>query len=225
MESPELKALLFSETRMAKVLSALDFDPATPSRILGDDFVVQPRTSPKLVADYYQNLHEHNDAYQDNNWLVSEYENFADAARGGIVAEIGCGNGKFAKMIAPEVKSVIAFDWAKSPSMSELPENVSFAQGDIREIEIPNVDVLCSADVLEHFTPTDLVPLISKFSAASKKQYHVIACYDDGHSHLTVMPPAAWLALFWRFSPSFAIHKVAFRRHNPKQIICVITSR
>lgn len=224
MELPEMRALLFSETRMARVLNAVGFDPAVPSKVLGDDLVVQPRTSPNLSADYYQQLHDHDAGYQENNWLVSERENFLASARGGTLAEIGCGNGKFTKLAAAEVNRVLAFDWARSPSLLDLPENVTFVQGDVRQQAIPNVDVLCSADVLEHFTPNDLSPLIAKFSAAAVKQYHVIACYDDSHSHLTVMPPGAWLALFWQHCPDAKLRRIDCRRKRSDQLICVITN-
>lgn len=217
-------ALITSETRHAKLLHASGVRIEKPETYIDASIVRRPRLSFDLSADYYQHLHDDDRAYQENNWLISEEDQIVKLSKGRSIAEIGCGNGQFTKLIADKIKKVYAFDWARSPSLADLPENVRFIQGDIRKTEIPNVDVLCSADVLEHFPPNDLPPLIAKFSAAAKVQHHVIACYDDGHSHLTVMPPSAWLALFWRFSSSSAIHKVECRRNNPKQIICSITA-
>ncbi|AEG53125.1 class I SAM-dependent methyltransferase [Sinorhizobium meliloti] len=158
-----------------------------------------------------------------NNWLVSEIETIL-AKKPQIVVEIGCGNGAFAKEIAPSVREVHAVDWALSPNFVDRPENVHFFKADVTRDEIPSGDVTCSADVLEHFNPLDLTKVVAKCVASSPLQHHVIACYDDGHSHLTVMPPAAWLALFWRYCPTVRLSRVECRRNNPRQLVCVIST-
>ncbi|MBP2462075.1 MULTISPECIES: class I SAM-dependent methyltransferase [unclassified Rhizobium] len=187
--------------------------------------VKRPRNGAGLLASYYQDLHEGNDAYRENNWLTSELNEILSISGNGRVVEIGCGNGQFTAIIAPHVAVVHAFDWAKSDYMEAPPENVTFHHGDVRIQPIPQADVVCSADVLEHFAPTDLAPVVAKFCSAGAAQHHVIACYDDGHSHLTVMPPSAWLALFKRFCPTAYIQRIECRRNNAEQLVCVISTK
>lgn len=222
---PANSALVASETRHADLLVKLGFRVESPATYPNASTVKRPRSGANLQSSYYQDLHEGNDAYQENNWLTSELNEILLISGKGTVVEIGCGNGQFTRIVAPRVASVHAFDWAKSKYMESPPSKVSFHHGDVRNQVIPQADVVCSADVLEHFAPKDLAPLVAKFCSAASGQHHVIACYDDGHSHLTVMPPSAWLALFKRFCPTAYIQRIECRRNKADELVCVISTK
>lgn len=218
------EAFIASETRQAEFLIKTGWRVESPLSCLIAGMVVRPRlTSSVISAAYYQHLHEEDPGYMGNNWLVSEIEAIL-SKKPEVVVEIGCGNGAFSKEIARSVRQVHAVDWALSPNFRDRPENVHFYKADVTRDEIPSGDITCSADVLEHFSPLDLPHVVAKCATSSPLQRHVIACYDDHHSHLTVMPPAAWLALFWRYCPSARIDRIECRRNNPKQIVCVISN-
>jgi hypothetical protein len=176
-----------------------------------------------ITKDAYQALHDKDPGYQANNWLVDHVETIA-AARPRVIAEVGCGNGRFVKAIAPRVERVLALDWARSPLLDPLPANAEFRATNVLTDEIPPADLCCSADVLEHFEPVALPSLIQKLNAAAPLNYHVIACYDDGHSHLSVLHPGQWLALFRIVSPAYRIAAVIPRRGRPDQVVCVISN-
>lgn len=172
-------------------------------------------------SDYYQKLHDENPAYQSNNWLA-EYASHLPIS--GTIVEIGTGNGAFARAIAKKASRVFAVDWAKSFKLAEMPSNVDFLQRDVLTDQIPPADLVCSADVLEHFSPDDLPNLLQRLTSASPHQFHVIACYDDGHSHQTVMPPSAWLALFHSVVADAELGLLHCRRNDPRQVVCAIAS-
>ncbi len=146
-------------------------------------------------ASYYQGLHEASEGYQKNNWLVGERP-LGEMIRGKTVIEIGCGNGRFLREASKVAKSVHGIDWAISPCMDGLPSNVTFSRTDLLSEPIPKADVLCSGDVLEHFPEDELDALIEKILLAAPAQHHVIACFDDNHSHLTIKKPDWWLRRF-----------------------------
>jgi predicted SAM-dependent methyltransferase len=83
---------------------------------------------------------------------------------------------------------------------------------------------VCSADVLEHIPGSAIDSVISKLTRAGRLQFHVIACYDDGHSHLAVYSPATWLALFRRHLPEAYIFDIKPRFDDPNRLICVISN-
>jgi len=184
---------------------------------------VKPAAVTRQASGYYQDLHENDQGYQINNWLVPELPLLKNAGARRIV-EIGCGNGRFIRAAAEVAESVIGIDFASSPLLNELPENAAFMQKDVVTEELPTGDLACSADVLEHFATDEIVNLAQKIHRIAPKQYHLIACYDDGHSHNTIMHPGAWLALFRSFSPKYKIADVRPRRNNPKQLVCVISN-
>jgi cyclopropane fatty-acyl-phospholipid synthase-like methyltransferase len=148
-----------------------------------------------LDAEYYQTLHEKNRAYQSNNWLVDQDRLFSIIG-GKSVLELGCGNGRFTAKAAAAASHVYGMDWARSPEFDDSPENVTFIEADALTVAMPSVDVACSGDVLEHFRPEDVPGVIAKLHGCATANYHVIACYDDKHSHLTVEPKEWWLAQF-----------------------------
>jgi SAM-dependent methyltransferase len=177
----------------------------------------------KLDAAYYQELHDTNVYYGINNWLL-EHLDCIIAARSKSVLEIGCGNGAAARAMSKHVERVFALDWARSPKLGLLPENCDFIQADVRSVELPSVDLVASADVLEHFTPIDVGEVLKKLHSTAAKNFHVISCYDDKHSHLTIAAPRYWLAAFRTLSPDYRLVKLAFRRGRPEEMVCCITN-
>lgn len=222
--SSELRALLSSEIRFSELLILL---AEAASGVLPEAvraaFVFEPRVRDVFNATFYQRLHREDHLYQENNWLLDDIDKIAETGCDTIV-ELGTGNGLFARSIAGYVRSVIAIDWAKSPLMSNLPSNCSFIQADISGDDLPRADLMCSADVLEHIPYEKLQHAVGRWVNLAPLQHHIIACYDDGHSHLTVMPPGFWLYLFKCFDPSFRLVKIEVRRNDPKQVVCTISN-
>jgi SAM-dependent methyltransferase len=193
-------------------------------------FVVDRRPSPiprcyptATTSNYYQQIHQSNDAYKINNWLVSEVDAILSVAPKSLL-EVGCGNGRFLAAIRDRVDKAMGVDWAKSPILDELGLSEHFELRDITRDELPKADLVCSADVLEHIAPDLLQPTLLRLHSAGREQYHVIACYDDGHSHLSIMDPDAWLQAFRVVSQRYQIVDVRRRRGDPAQTICVIAT-
>lgn len=146
-------------------------------------------------AGYYQRLHDTSEGYRNNNWLVGE-RRLLELVSGKTVVEVGCGNARFLREAARVARSVHGIDWATSPCVTALPANATFQSADLLKASIQGADVCCSGDVLEHFPEPELGALIERLLRAAPVQYHVIACYDDRHSHLTVRDPDWWLRRF-----------------------------
>lgn len=174
-------------------------------------------------ASYYQKVHEEIEAYATNNWLIPHLPCIV-AVKPSTVIEIGCGNGHATRELAKHAQHVVAVDWARSPQLAKLPSNVEFLQGDIRNASLPRSDIAVSADVLEHFDPDDVLAVIKNIHASATFNYHVIACYDDNHSHLAVARPGHWLALFLKSAPSYRIASIEKRRNQDDQLVCAITN-
>jgi SAM-dependent methyltransferase len=196
------------------------------SRISGFNLELVPgdphRPDETLTASFYDQQHEDAD-YRRNNWLLDQVEIVTRIAPRTIV-EIGCGNGRFLRAVAPYAAQVIGVDWAHSPELVDLPDNVRVLRVNVAAGAVPAGDVICSADVLEHFAPRDVDAVVSKLVGAGPFQHHVIACYDDGHTHLSILPPAAWLAIFRKYCPTAYLAAVDYRRCDPTQIVCVVSN-
>lgn len=176
-----------------------------------------------LKPDYYQKLHAENVGYKDNNWLVG-YLPALRKSNASHIVEVGCGNGKFLRQAAPVFDRITGCDWVRTDTLPLDQRNVSFQQIDLMKEAVPSGDIVCSADVLEHM-PVESVPeVLDKLVAAAPLQFHVIACYDDDHSHLSVFDPATWLALFRRVLPDAWIFDVSARYDDSARLICVITN-
>ena len=174
-------------------------------------------------AEYYQLVHESNDAFSNNNWLMEDFD-FIESQNAKIISELACGNGEFTKAISRVCDHVYALDWAASPELGNLPHNVTFMQVDIARSDIPKTDLVCSGDFLEHL-PTNLLPeIIEKIINSAPKGYHKVACYDDGHSHLSVLSPWHWLDLFKRIDGSYFVDKVEFRDGRFDKLVIVLTN-
>lgn len=207
MRSPELKRQV--EVEMLTSAYAAGMDPTLAHK--------------NRTATDYQRLHDHDRGYQDNNWLVDHCDVIA-SVNPGVVIEIGCGNGRFLRKIASLVPNVIGLDWARAPQLAVIPNNVEFRTADVLKDDIPTGHVCVSADVLEHFEPHALPALVKKLHEAARYNYHVIACYDDGHSHCSVFHPGQWLALFKTISPDYRLVATITRPGRPDRIACVITN-
>jgi len=214
-----------SEARDPKELTR-DALLTSHSQISGFELVVIPgsphRSNEALDASFYDR--QHLDAqYRQNNWLLDQVP-VLKRANPGTVIEVGCGNGRFLRAMAPHVRKVIGIDWAFSPELTGLPGNVQLLRLDIVSGQIPAGDLICSADVLEHLAPRDVEPVVAKLTRTAAYQHHVIACYDDGHSHLSILPPVAWFALFRKHSPDIYLSDVYCRRNDPSQIVCIVSN-
>lgn len=170
-------------------------------------------------STYYQALHDYSESYQDNNWL-SDRQDLLNYTKGLTVLEIGCGNGQFLKAAAHHTKKIYGADWAVSQKLKDIHENVHLINANILETTLPKVDLVCSGDVLEHFNESDLKTLLPKLKHVGKSQYHVIACFDDSHSHLTIKEPGWWKKLFEDiFEEPFHCHAEA---RTAEKVVAVI---
>jgi len=174
-------------------------------------------------SKYYQYLHDNNPLFNQNNWLLDELEEIIEK-KPTIISELGCGNGLFSAKVAGRCSSVYAIDWAESSGAKGFPENVTFLKKDIVSDDIPPADLVCSGDFLEHLPTSELERTILKVVNCAPFGYHKIACYDDGHSHLSVLPPWRWLLYFQEADPRYKIKKIKLRRNNVDQIIVVISN-
>lgn len=155
-------------------------------------------------AGYYQTLHDTHSAFQSNNWLMQDLDLLR--GRGGeSLLELGCGNGLFLREAARHWTTILGVDWAESPVLRGVLEdcpNVAFERVDVTAWTPPRrFDIVASADFLEHLRPEDLPQVLARFHPAGRFHYHRIACYDDGHSHLSIFPPEHWLELFDNVAP------------------------
>jgi SAM-dependent methyltransferase len=155
--------------------------------------------------------------------LISEIDAIL-SARPKSLLEVGCGNGRFLAAIKDRVERVIGVDWAASPILDDIGISDHFTKCDITRDDLPEVDLVCSADVLEHVAPEHLSSTLRRLHGAGRDQYHVIACYDDGHSHLTIMEPRMWLLAFRELSERYRIVSTSFRRNDRSQPVCVIST-
>ena len=181
---------------------------------------------PQRDAAYYQRLHEEEACYQTNNWMLEELDQIR-AFGGQSLLEIACGNGRFIECAAPFFQRVTGCDWAVSPRIQEVISrnpNVSFQRVDMyRDLPIGEPDLVVSADFLEHLAPETLPEILRRIDSLSSKAFHKIACYDDGHSHLSIMPPWKWLVLFRGVDPTYRLERVELRLGDPAREIAVFT--
>lgn len=177
--------------------------------------------------DYYQRLHDESPAFQRNNWLLDEIDELRKYG-GKSILELGCGNGLFLEMAARIWSDVLGVDWARSPVLDEILKrcpNVRFQQVDVRAWRPHGLfDLVVSADFLEHIHPDHLPWLIATIATFGRIHYHKIACYDDGHSHLSILPPERWLSLFIGAAPglTWRVASQRVRKGDPEKIVPVL---
>ncbi len=182
-----------------------------------------------ISADYYQNLHDNNQAFMNNNWLLDEVE-IIKGAVGNVntVLELGCGNGRFLELAADIWQDVTGVDWARSGYLESLLKTyklIKFIQADISTLKLQQeYDLIVSADFLEHLPKELLSLVVAEALRAGRINFHKIACYDDGHSHLSILSPAEWLTIFNAQSGGESVRIVhsEFRKGNPKNIVVTL---
>ena len=176
----------------------------------------------------YNLLHQYDVGYINNNWLLPEL-NYLSTISSGNLLEIGCGNGKFIKEALQYFKTVFGIDLVLSNGtkniLDETPRNFEFIQANLNDAfpKLPSdIDLVVSADVLEHFNIPTLTNIIKSIDHISKS-YHKIACYDDGISHITIMPPEKWLIFFKSINQEYQILKTEKRNNNINHQIVTIS--
>ena len=172
-----------------------------------------------LDSEYYQGLHDKHSAYQSNNWLLNEPV-LMQMIGGKTVMELGCGNGRFTQVASETAKHVYGLDWARSQLFDDSSDNVEFVQADALKATFPTVDVACSGDVLEHFKPEDILGLIAKLHECATVNFHVIACYDDKHSHLTIESKEWWLDAFQKHDKAYKL----FNAGSEKRQVAIVSN-
>lgn len=160
-----------------------------------------------LDAAYYQRLHETSRGYQRNNWLADDPELLNADAK--TIIELGCGNGRFLAQALGHFETVCGCDWALSPvlmrTLTHHP-NLRFLKLDLIHDALPlGFDLACSGDFLEHLPPHCLDTVLATIDGCAASAYHKIACFDDGHAHLSILPPADWLERFRRIDPAYTM--------------------
>jgi SAM-dependent methyltransferase len=180
--------------------------------------------NPTRDAAYYQSCHEHNAAYQANNWLIDEIDRVT-AFGAASVLEVACGNGRFLDRAAGLFERVYGCDWAVSPLLARVLSahtNVAFFRTDLyHEVPPCRADLVVSADFLEHIAPDALGGVIGRIDSLASLAFHKVACYDDHHSHLSVLAPETWLDLFQAVNASYRLERVEDRDGDPNRQIAV----
>ncbi len=181
---------------------------------------------PNRNAAYYQDLHDHNANYQNNNWLLDELANTL-SFRARTVLELACGNGRYLELAAPHFKFVYGCDWAMSPRIIEITKkhpNVLFFPVDLYEaVPVCKAELVVSADFLEHIAPHALLNVIRRIDGLAHQQFHKIACYDDGNCHLSVMTPMQWLQVFHTINPIYVLERVDKRLGMADKEVAVLS--
>lgn len=179
-----------------------------------------------LDATYYQALHDEHPAFQNNNWMTQDLDTLRKVG-GSSLLELGCGNGRFLAAASAHWERVVGVDWARSPVIDEIitaSRNVEFIQCDVLAWASDEVfDLVVSADFLEHLDPAALPHALAAFHRLGRNHFHRIACYDDGHSHLSIFPPETWLGLFNAAVPgAYRLLSTEARKGNADKLVITI---
>lgn len=144
---------------------------------------------------FYERAHTEVEGYLENNWLMPFYRPLRSFGFHTVI-ECASGNGAFAEVLAPSVQEYWGLDWAASPKAPYSAPNFRQIRWNAYEDELPQGDLVCSADFLEHICQSGLDALLRKILLAGPFHFHVIACFDDNYSHLTIETPEWWMAKF-----------------------------
>jgi len=174
-------------------------------------------------SDFYTNLHQNNIAYQNNNWFLDKYIDILQRKNIKSCFELGSGNGKTTEKLSKFMELVISVDFNPNP-FSHI-ENVKCYVGSF--FEVPHdvkAEITISADVLEHFPPTDLSDTIKKLNNIAPLGLHIIAGYPDGMSHLSVFGPWKWLELFRQVDKKYKLINIDFRKGHLNRPVYVLSN-
>lgn len=179
-----------------------------------------------LDAGYYQALHDEHPAFQSNNWLLQDLDTLRSWGSGSLL-ELGCGNGLFLLKAAALWQEVTGVDWARSPVMDRVLKqcaNVRFVQADVLNWRPDKVyDIVASADFLEHLPPSAIVPFLRCIGPFGRRHFHRIACYDDGHSHLSIFGPDEWVRLLREgIGDHCRVLTVEHRKGDPSKLVVTV---
>lgn len=153
-----------------------------------------PRATSEQTQDakYYRAAHTDLEGYRDNNWMMPFAKPLL-SLKVDTVVECACGNGEFSEIFSRRVSNYWAMDWAASPLLPHSTPGFHHVRWDAYSDTLPQADLLLSADFLEHLREESLDNVLGRMLMAAPRQFHVIACYDDFHSHLTIESPDWWL--------------------------------
>ncbi|MDG1096979.1 MAG: hypothetical protein P8N23_05110 [Methylophilaceae bacterium] len=168
----------------------------------------------------YDELHR-GAGYTTNNWafdLLLEKEMIASKS----VFEFGAGNGKFLTYLMKYGRKVAGLDLINPKKLSYITTG-SVDMFD--EKNLVNVDLAYSADFLEHLDYKQLSSLLCKISSVKIPNIHIIACYHDDVSHLSVYEPHEWAYIFSKFFTHVEIRNVNWRRYPLKKKFVVIFAK
>jgi cyclopropane fatty-acyl-phospholipid synthase-like methyltransferase len=178
---------------------------------------------------YYQLLHDTSSKYQANNWLIEDLP-VLRGIHADSVLEMGCGNGLFLARACEHWPDVSGLDWVRSAVLERVLEEhptIRFLEQDVAEFRAErSYDLLVSADFLEHIAPAALPDLIRTVDACAHVNYHRIACYDDGHTHLTIRTANRWLRTFRHARPDggYRIVGRSYRGKRRRKAVVVISN-
>lgn len=179
-------------------------------------------------SGYYLKAHREIQGYQENNWMMPFAGQLLDRNFQSIV-ECASGNGEFAETMAPHVQTYWALDWAPSPLVPYSVPHLRYQRWDAYQDKVPSADLACSADFLEHIRENALDRVLVNILGAAHCQFHVIACYDDYHSHLTIEEPAWWLDRLKAVSKSMGQENQNWRLidwplRDPQRPVAIVTN-
>lgn len=131
--------------------------------------------------------------------------------RGASVVELGCGTGRLAKLIVPNVRSYLGLDFSVR-CITEARQNVpgaDFRVSDVRD-PIPPAEVYVATEVLEHLD--DDLGLLAQLPSWSTVVLSVPSF--DSHSHVRWFPNRGDARK--RYRDALAIDHEEFIKHGTK---------
>ena len=130
----------------------------------------------KAVARLYPNLNISMNAYFVMRFLICPFRKFESLLpKSGYFVDVGCGYGLFANLLAilsPERRvSGCDIDQTKiriALSATNGRDNISFFVSDVKDLELPECDVVTMVDLLHHVSPELQASLIKDCFAKLK---------------------------------------------------------
>lgn len=149
----------------------------------------------------YQNIHQ-TTSFGKRAKIPDHLKDFIKKYQPSSILDFGCGKGNLVNTLRETypLLSILGYD----------PANSEF------DIEIPDVDMIISTDVLEHVEPEIINDVISMLASKSRYQYHLISCApaklilpDGRNAHLIQESPKWWKDKFTQ--AGFSVIKEEYR--------------